>query len=118
MGHLQGHQNDAFNITNEDLPGHVQCAARTSFDDISCGVARGCLHRDDFVRVCAHDGRKKLQGESPAVNESISVDAREEASEVLIVYTWCRKTVEIGVFEELDEIKNISFCQVVRESLW
>ena len=32
----------------------------------------------------------------------ISVDAREEASKVLIVYTWCRKIVEIGVFEELD----------------
>jgi lipoate-protein ligase A len=58
------------------------------------------------------DGRKKLQGESPAIDEPVSVDAREEASKVLIVYTWCRKIVEIGVFEELDEIKDISFCQV------
>ena len=118
LGHLQGHQYDTFNITNKDLAGHIQCTARTSFDNISCGVARGCLHRDDFVRVCAHDGRKELQGESPAVDEPVSVDAREEASKVLIVYTWCRKVVEIGVFEELDEIKDISFCQVVGESLW
>ena len=64
------------------------------------------------------DSRKELQGESPAVDEPVRVDAREEASKVLIVYTWCRKVVEIGVFEELDEIKDISFCQVVGESLW
>ena len=40
LGHLQGHQYDTFNITNKDLAGHIQCTARTSFDNISCGVAR------------------------------------------------------------------------------
>ena len=117
MGHLQGHQNNAFNVTDKDLPGHVQCATRTAFDYISGGVSRGCLHRNDFVRVCAHDGREKLQSKSPAVDEPISVDAREEASEVLIVYTRCREIVKVCVFEELDEIEDISFCQVVGERL-
>ena len=55
LGHLQRHQDDAFNVPNEDLPGHIECTARAAFDYITCGVARGCLHGDDLVGVGTHD---------------------------------------------------------------
>ena len=44
LGHLQGHKDDAFNVTNEDLPGHIECTTRAAFDYIACGIARGRLH--------------------------------------------------------------------------
>ena len=44
LGHLQGHEDDAFNVTNECLPGHIECTARAAFDYIAGGIARSCLH--------------------------------------------------------------------------
>ena len=58
-----------------------------------------------------------MQSQSPAVDEAVSVDAREEASKVLIVYAWSRERVKICLLEELDEVEDISFCQVVGERL-
>ena len=117
LGHLQGHQDDVFNVTDEDLSGHVECTARAAFDDIACSISRSCFHWDDFVRVGTHEVRKELQSQSPAVDEPVSVDACEEASKVLIVDTWSRKRVKICIFEELDEVENISFGQVVGKRL-
>ena len=117
LGHLQGHEDDAFNVTNEYLPGHIEGTARAAFDYIAGGIARSCLHWDDFVRVGAHEDREELQGQSPAGDEAVSVNAGEEAGKVLIVYTRSRKRVKIGVLEELDEVEDISFCQVVGKRL-
>ena len=44
LGHLQGHQDDAFNVTDEYLPGHVECTARAAFDYIACSISRSCFH--------------------------------------------------------------------------
>ena len=30
LGHLQRHKDDAFNVPNEDLPGHIECTARAA----------------------------------------------------------------------------------------
>ena len=113
LGHLQGHKDDAFNVTNENLPGYIECTTRTAFDHITCGIARGCLHRDDFVGVGTHEGREELQGQSPTGNKAVSVNACEKTSKILVVYTRSGERVKVGVLEELDEVEDISFCQVV-----
>ena len=41
----------------------------------------------------------------------------KKAGEVLVVYARSRKCVKIGVLEELDEVEDISFCQVVGKRL-
>ena len=86
-------------------------------DYIACSISRSCFHWDDFVRVGTHEGREKLQSQSPAVDEPVRVDACEEASEVLIVDTWSRERVKICVFKELDEVEDISLGQVVGKRL-
>ena len=117
MGHLQRHQDDAFNVTNEDFPGHIQGTTYAALDHVSCGISRSCLHRDNFIWAGTHKSREKLQSKSPAIDEPVRVDAREESSEVLVVYAWRRKGVKICVLEELDEVEYIAFCQVVGERL-
>ena len=91
LGHLQRHKDDAFNVPNEDLPGHIKCTARAAFDYIACGVARSCLHGDDLVGVGTHERREELQGQSPASNEAVSVDACEKARKILVVYAGSRE---------------------------
>jgi len=113
LGHLQGHKDDAFNVTDEDLPGHIECTTRAAFDYIACGIARSCLHGDDLVGVGTHEGREELQGQSPASNEAVSVNTCEKTSKILVVYTGSRERIEVGVLEELDEVEYITFCQVV-----
>ena len=61
LSHLQRHKDDAFDVPNEDLPGHIECTTRTAFNYVPGGVARGCLNRDDLVRVGVHEGREELQ---------------------------------------------------------
>ena len=118
LSHLQGHQDDAFNVTNKDFSSNIQGSACASFDNVTCIVACGCFHRDDLVRVGAHGGGQVLQGESPTVNEPVCVNTGKEASEILVVDSRCREVVEVGVLEELDEVENVTFCEVVREGLW
>ena len=117
LSHLQRHKDDAFNVPNEDLPGHIECTARAAFDYVACGVARSCLHGDDLVGAGTHESREELQGQSPASNEAVSVDACEKAREILVVYARSRERIKVGVLEELDEIKYITFCQVVGKRL-
>ena len=117
LGHLQRHQDDAFNVTNEDFPGHIQGTTCAALDNIACGVSRSCLHWDNFTWAGTHESREKLQSKSPAIDEPVRVDAREEASKVLIVYAWRRKGVKICVLEELDEVEDIAFGQVVGKRL-
>ena len=90
------------------------CAA---FDYVSRGVARSCLHGDDLVRVGVHEGREELQGQSPASDEAVSVDTCEKTRKILVVYSWSRERIKVGVLEELDEIKYITLCQVVGKRL-
>ena len=117
LSHLQGHKGDAFNVPNEDLPGHIECTACAAFDYVPCGVARSCLHGDDLVRVGVHEGREELQGQSPASDEAVSVNACEKTRKILVVYSWSRERIKVGVLEELDEIKYIAPCQVVGKRL-
>ena len=117
LGHLQRHKDDAFNVPNKDLPGHIECTARAAFDYIACGVARSCLHGDDLVGVGTHESREELQGQSPASNEAVSVDACEKTRKILVVYSGSRERIKVGVLEELDEIKYITPCQVVGKRL-
>ena len=118
LGHLQGHQNNAFNISNEDFPRHVERTAGPSFDDITCSVGWSGFDGNDLIRAGAHCGGQELQGEAPAINESISVDARKEARQVLVVNSRGGEGVEVRVLEQLDEIENVPFGQIVRESFW
>ena len=117
LSHLQRHKNDAFNVPNEDLPGHIECTACAAFDYIACGVARSCLHGDDLVGVGTHESREKLQGQSPASDEAVSVNAGEKTRKILVVYSGSRERIEVGVLEELDEIKYITPCQVMGKRL-
>ena len=52
----------------------------------------------------------------PTGDKAIRVNTREEASEVLIVDLWCRVGVEVPLFQELNEFKNITFSEVVWKS--
>ena len=104
-------------MSNEDFPGHIQGTTCAALDNVTCGVSRSCLHRDNFIGAGTHKSREKLQSKPPAIDEPVGVDAREEASKVLIVYAWRRKGVKICVLEELDEVEHIAFCQVVGERL-
>ena len=72
----------------------------------------------EMISSGSHDGGQVLQGESPTVNEPVCVDTGKEASEILVVDARCREGVEVGVLEELDEVENVTFCEVVREGLW
>ena len=69
LSHLQGHENNAFDVTNEDFAGDIQGSACSSFDHVASHVARGGFNRDNFVGVGTHGGRQVLQGESPTVPE-------------------------------------------------
>ena len=51
----------------------------------------------------------------PAGDEAVSVNAREEASKVLIVDVRCRFGVKVALFQQLNEFINISFGQVMWE---
>ena len=117
LSHLQRHKDDAFNVPNEDLPGHIECTACAAFDYVACGVARSCLHGDDLVGVGVHEGREELQGQSPARDEAVSVNACEKARKILVVYSWSGERIKVSVLEELDEIKYITPGQVVGKRL-
>jgi hypothetical protein len=39
LGHLQGHQNDGFDVANVDFSGHIRSATGASFDSVADGVA-------------------------------------------------------------------------------
>ena len=54
----------------------------------------------------------------PAGDKSVRVDTGEEAGEVLVVDLWCWVWVEVALFQELDEFKDVPFGQVVWESHW
>ena len=54
----------------------------------------------------------------PTGDKAIRVNTGEEASEVLVVDLWCRVGVEVSLFQELNEFKNISFGKVVWKSHW
>ena len=60
LSHFQRHEDDAFNVPNEDLPCHIECTACAAFDYVPCVVARSCLHGDDLVGVGVHEGREEL----------------------------------------------------------
>ena len=45
------------------------------------------------------------------------VKSCEKASKILVVYTGSGERVEVGVLEELDEVEDISFCQIVGKRL-
>ena len=118
LGHLQGHKDDAFNVTNEYFPGHIECAARAAFDYTSPVVLPGVAFTEmTLVGVGAHEGREELQGQSPAGDEAVGVNACEKTREILVAYARSRERVKIGVLEELDEVEDISFCQVVGKRL-
>ena len=54
----------------------------------------------------------------PTGNKAISVDAGEEAGQVLVVDLWCRVGIEVSLFQELDKFKDVSFGKVVWKSHW
>ena len=54
----------------------------------------------------------------PTGDEAIRVNAREETCKVLVVDLRCRVGVEVSLFQELNEFKNISFGKVVWKSHW
>ena len=54
----------------------------------------------------------------PAGDKTIRVNAREEASEVLVVDMRCRVGIEDSLFQELDEFENIAFGEIVWKSHW
>ena len=118
LGHLQGHQNDAFNISNENFPRHVEHTTGPSFDDIACSVGWNGFDKNDLIGANAHCRSQKLQGEAPTINESVSIDAGKKACQVLVVKSKNREVVEVHVLEHLDEVEDIPFGQIVREGLW
>ena len=117
LSHLQRHKDDAFNVPNEDLPGHIECTACAAFYYVPCVVARSCLHGDDLIGGGIHEGREELQGQSPARDEAVRVNACEKARKILVVYSWSGERIKVSVLEELDEIKYITPCQVVGKRL-
>ena len=52
----------------------------------------------------------------PTGDKAVRVDTSEEAGKVLVVDLWCRMGVEVSLFQELDEFKNIPFGKVVWKS--
>ena len=54
----------------------------------------------------------------PAGDEAINVNAREEASKVLVVDMRCRFGVKVSLFQKLNEFKYITFGQVVWKRRW
>ena len=52
----------------------------------------------------------------PTGDEAISVNAREEASKVLVVDMRCRLGIKIALFQKLNKFENITFGQVVWKS--
>ena len=115
LGHLQGHQNNAFDVSNEDFPRHVERTTCPSFDNITCSVGWSGFDGDDFIRIGAHCRGQKFQSEAPTVNKSISVDACKEARKVLVVNARSGEGVEVRVLEQLDEVEYVPFGQIVRE---
>ena len=57
-----------------------------------------------------------MQSEMPTCDKAVSVDTCEEAGQVLVVNERGRVTIKIVVPQELDEFKNVAFCQVVWKS--
>ena len=106
----------AFDVADEDLACQIQRAAGSTFDHVAGVVGGACLDGDDFIRMCAHGCRKELEGKAPAVDEAVGVNAGEKSGQVLVVELRCRHLVEVGVLEILDEVENVSLCQVVRKS--
>ena len=84
LGHLEGGTDDVVNISDVDLPGHVQLSASAAFHDVPSGVAFLGIDRKNCIRVCVHDMRQELEQEVPAVDEARHVNTGEEASQVLV----------------------------------
>ena len=58
-----------------------------------------------------------MQGQPPASNEAVGVNACEKARKILVMYAGSRERIEVGVLKELDEVEYITFCQVVGKRL-
>ena len=56
-----------------------------------------------------------MKSEVPAGDEAVSVNACEEAIQVLVVDLWCGLGVKVPLFQKLDEFKHVAFGQVVWE---
>ena len=118
LGHVQGGTDDWFDVTNIDLACDVQDTARAAFDHVSRLIPRRWFDGEEFARLSVHGGAEKVQGKMPARDKAVSVDAREEAGQVLVVNERGGVVVKIALPEELDKFKNIAFGQVVWKSCW
>ena len=59
-----------------------------------------------------------MKREAPAVQESVCVDAREEACKILIVDLWGRYSVKVSGLEEFDEgAKTSPFAKLCGKAL-
>ena len=65
-----------------------------------------------------HSRGEKVKSEVPTGNEAVSVDAGEEAGQVLVVDEWSILSVEVPTFQELNELEHVAFGQVVGKSCW
>ena len=76
MGHFQGHANDWFDVSNDDLAGNVQSAACSAFDDVSNLIAPRRFDRQEFIRRGTHGVREVVEHEVPALDEPVRVNVR------------------------------------------
>ena len=88
LGHLEGHEDDGFNIANVDFSGYMQSAVGASFDNIPSRVANRRFDGEDLIRVGAHGGGKVLKSKMPTVDEPVGVYADKEAGQILVVDLW------------------------------
>ena len=113
LGHVQGHQDDGFNVPNEDLASDVQSPTSSAFDDVAHLVAAQRVDGQDFVWVSVHSGSEKVEGKVPTVDEAIGVNAGEKAGQVLVVDERRCLGIEVAFLDKLDEFKDIAFGQVL-----
>lgn len=118
LGHFQRRTDDGLDVANVDFACDVQSATGSAFDHIPLLIAWGWFHRENLIRVGVHGGAEKVKCEMPAGNKAVSIDAGEEACQVLIVDERGGLGVEVPPFQELHEFKHIAFGQVVLKCRW
>ena len=117
LSHLQRHEDDAFNVPNEDLPGHIECTACAAFYNVPVllpGVAFTEMISSGSVFMRAERNCKVSR--QLAMKRSVSMLVKKPARSWL-VYSWSGERIKVSVLEELDEIKYITPGQVVGKRL-
>ena len=85
LGRFQEHQDDGFNVSNDDLASNVQSPTSSAFDGVAHLVATRRVDGQDLVWVSVHSGGEKVEGKVPTVDVAIGVNVGEKAGQVLVV---------------------------------